>query len=118
MKEIVDSLRKMHITPSIRVRIINMLLDPPTEPRMTKLAPVMSSLFPDMRRAIEKAYTEDNNPVEWTDIAENELRKISEGKIADQVRRDIIQAIITDYIYNQLGRIDDLEKWQIEGGLK
>lgn len=118
MKEIVDSLRKMHITPSIRVRIINMLLDPPTEPRMTKLAPVMSALFPDMRRAIEKAYTEDNNPVEWTDIAENELRKISEGRIANQVRRDIIQAIITDYIYNQLGRIDDLEKWQIEGGLK
>lgn len=118
MKEIVDSLRKMHITPSIRIRIINMLLDPPTEPRMTKLAPVMSSLFPDMRRAIEKAYTEDNNPVKWTDIAENELRRISEGRIADQVRRDIIQAIITDYIYNQLGRIDDLEKWQIEGGLK
>lgn len=118
MKEIVDSLRKMHITTSIRVRIINMLLDPPIEPRMTKLAPVMSSLFPDMRRAIEKAYTEDNNPVKWTEIAENELRRISEGKIADQVRRDIIQAIITDYIYNQLGRIDDLEKWQIEGGLK
>lgn len=118
MKEIVDSLRKMHITPSIRIRIINMLLDPPTEPRMTKLAPVMSSLFPDMRRAIEKAYTEDNNPVKWTDIAENELRRISEGRIDDQVRRDIIQAIITDYIYNQLGRIDDLEKWQIEGGLK
>ena len=118
MKEIVDSLRKMHITPSIRIRIINMLLDPPTEPRMTKLAPVMSSLFPDMRRAIEKAYTEDNNPVKWTDIAENELRRISDGRIADQVRRDIIQAIITDYIYNQLGRIDDLEKWQIEGGLK
>jgi len=37
--------------------------------------------------------------------------------LAEQVRRDIIQAIVTDYLYNELHDENALREWSIKGGL-
>jgi len=37
--------------------------------------------------------------------------------LAEQVRRDIIQAIVTDYLYNELHDEKTLREWSIKGGL-
>ena len=113
-----EKLESMHIIPSLKAKIFDMLLEPPAEPRMTKLAPIIGALLPDMLLTMEKVYSESNDPVSWTKLCEDQLRKITCQEIDDQTRRDIVQAIVTDHLFNHLGRADELQKWQIEGGLK
>ena len=115
LKEIDPILLELKISASIRAAIFKMLQNPPKEPRMTKLAPIMSALFPNVRQSIETAYSESRRPMDWTIAGENELQKYLNVELQDQVRRDIIQAIITDYVFNKLGRSDDVERWTKEG---
>lgn len=115
LKEIDPILLEQKISASIRAEIFKLLQNPPKEPRMTKLAPIMSALFPNVRKSIENAYSESRKPMDWTAAGENELKKSLNAELQDQVRRDIIQAIVTDYVFNKLGRTDDVERWVREG---
>ncbi|WP_303836711.1 helicase HerA domain-containing protein [Ruminococcus flavefaciens] len=118
LKDIRPVLDKMYVSASTQVVICNLLENPPTEPRMTKLAPIMSELFPDVRTAVEQAYSESTVAEEWTRSAESALLDGTSHDIISQVRRDIIQGVITDYIFNKLGKVNDLQKWTLEGGLR
>jgi hypothetical protein len=118
ISDIRETLDEIGLTSSTKVKIIKHLMAPPKEPRMTKLAPIMAELFPVVRRAAEVVYNESRDSSEWTYSVENALLDSVERTINDQVRRDIVQCILTDYIFLQLGKRDDLEKWSIEGGLK
>ena len=118
LKDIRPVLDKMDVSASTQVMICNLLETPPTEPRMTKLAPIMSELFPDVRTAVEQAYSESTVAEEWTRSAESALFDGTAYDIIAQVRRDIIQGVITDYIFNKLGKVNDLQKWALEGGLR
>ncbi len=115
LKEINPILLELKISASIRVAIFKLLQNPPKEPRMTKLAPIMSALFPNVRKSIEIAYSESRNPMDWTIAGENVLKKSINTELQDQVRRDIIQAIVTDYVFNKLGKSNDVERWTKEG---
>lgn len=115
--DIAKQLDKIGLSASVKVRIMKNIIAPPKEPRMTKLAPIMAEIFPMVRKAVEEAYEASREPVEWTNAAERVLRETVNEHIEDQVRRDIVQCIITDYVFLQLGKCDDLEKWSIEGGL-
>lgn len=115
LSEISPILQEIKIACSVRAAVFKLLQNPPKEPRMTKLAPIMSALFPKVRKAIEKAYSESHKPMEWTIAAENVLQNSINSTLQDQVRRDIIQAIVTDYVYNKLGKIDDVKRWTKEG---
>ena len=77
----------------------------------------LTEIFPMVRKAVEEAYEVSREPVKWTNAAERVLRETVNEHIEDQVRSDIVQCIITDYVFLQLGKCDDLEKWSIEGGL-
>ncbi len=118
LNDIRSSLRKLRISASTQVNICKLLENPPTEPRMTKLALIMSELFPAVKTAVEQAYSESRVPEEWTRAADNALLDGTAHVISAQVRRDIIQAVITDYIFNKLGKTTDLQKWTLEGGLR
>lgn len=111
VNEINPILDQMKIACSVRVSIFKMLQNPPKEPRMTRLAPIMSALFPNVRKTIEKAYSESRDPMEWTVAGENVLSLTIQNLLC----KDIIQAIVTDYVYNELGRTDDVELWTKEG---
>ena len=117
LTEITEQLDNIRLSASVKVRIMKHIISPPKEPRMTKLAPIMAEIFPTVRKAVEEAYEASREPVEWTNAAERILRETISEHIEDQVRRDIVQCIITDYVFLQLGKCDDLEKWSIEGGL-
>jgi hypothetical protein len=106
------------IDASVQVGILRFLSNPPAEPRMTKIAPIMSALFPEAKTAIRDAYAETHRPGEWTASVDASLQRDAGQQIEGQTRRDAIQAIITDYVLNELGRIDDLERWSREGGLR
>lgn len=85
---------------------------------MTKLAPLMSALFPKVRSAVVYAYNDNPETAEWTRKAEEALRNSLRCMIDDETRRDIIQAIITDYVYVELGNHEDIRKWAENGGLR
>jgi len=80
---------------------------------MTKLAPIMSALFPNVYKAVEKVYSETHSYTEWTAAAEAALGAV----IGDRTRRDILQSVVIDYVYNKLGKENEVEKW-IEVGLR
>lgn len=116
LREIDPPLRELGVSSSVYVLIARLLQNPPKEPRMTRLAPIMSALFPDVRNAVEKAYSESREPREWTNAAENALEDVlKNSELYDQIRRDIIQSIITDYIFNELGKTENILRWRKEG---
>ena len=84
---------------------------------MTKLAPIMSALFPTVKDAVAVAYAGNLEPVDWTRSAEYALFDCVQSEIGIQTRRDIIQAIITDYVYIERGNKNDLQRWAKDGGL-
>lgn len=116
--EIKPMLFDLPIEDSIKVKILKWISNPPREPRMTKLAPIMGELFPEVKEAIKDVYQETRVPGEWTAYAEHALRKIVDIDIENQVRRDIIQCLFTDYLMHDLNKCDDLKIWSREGGLR
>ncbi|MBP1566618.1 MAG: DUF87 domain-containing protein [Oscillospiraceae bacterium] len=118
LTDILPVLQKHNIKTSVQVSIAKLLENPPTEPRMTKLAPLMSALFPKVRSAVVYAYNDNPETAEWTRKAEEALRNSLRCMIDDETRRDIIQAIITDYVYVELGNHEDIRKWAENGGLR
>ena len=113
--EAMKRLDKLNLTSYEKVSIIRMMANPPKEPDMTKLAPIMNALFPDITQKIKDAYMNEVDVCEWT-RGVNEL--LSKEKIDDQVRRDIIQATITYYFICETNNRDSLEIWIRKGGLR
>lgn len=48
-----ERLDRLHIDASTKVKILRTVQNPPAEPRMTKLGPIMSTLFPNVAKAVE-----------------------------------------------------------------
>lgn len=118
LSDILPVLRENGIKASVQAAIAKQLENPPREPRMTKLAPIMAELFPKVKSAVVEAYNDNPNTVEWTNSAELALKNSILGEINDITRRDIIQAVITEYVYNELGNKTDLQRWAENGGLR
>ena len=86
---------------------------------MTKVAPIMSELFPSVRDAVVKSCEESrNDPGEWTRRAVETLASAVGMVIEDQVRRDIIQAIVTEHVYNERRDAQALQDWMERGDLR
>lgn len=117
-KNILPYMKETGLAPSVQVTAIKMLLNPPKEPKFTKLAPIIGALFPDVKKAVKKTIEESSDEHEWTLSADSALRAcINHMTIADNIRRDIIQAVITDYLYVDLGKSNELQRWALKGKL-
>ncbi len=114
-EEVIKRLDHIALSDYEKISIIRMLENPPKEPNMTKLAPVMNALFPEITKKIRAAYVNETDVSEWTREA-NEL--LIKQKVEDQVRRDIIQSAITFYLINETNNRDSLEIWIQRGGLR
>ena len=114
-EEVIKRLDHMTLSDYEKISIIKMLENPPKEPNMTKLAPIMNSLFPEITKKIKDAYVNETDVTEWTREANEILIK---QKVEDQVRRDIIQSAITYYLINETNNRASLENWIQKGGLK
>lgn len=94
---------------------IEYLKNPPTEPRMTKLAPIMAALFPKAYEATKNTYVmNQDNPALWTNDIINGLQThyyIDKLNMDEQVRRDVVQALITQYVFNEIHQEAKLEEW-------
>lgn len=117
-KEIMPCLKDSGVSASVRVSIFKQLEHPTKEIRMTKLAPMMSALFPEVKKAVVSAYNSYPDAWEWTRNAEEALSADMQYELSDQVRRDIIQAIITQHIFIERGNQADIKRWAETGGLR
>lgn len=117
LKELSVKLDKLNLTDSIKVSIINWLSNPPKDPKMTKMAPIMSAIYPELIDAVKKSYDESSDPKEWTYAIVTNLHNIN-PIISGQLRRDIVQSIITNYIYIIKNDIKAIQDWKANGGLK
>ena len=117
VKEILPSLMEAGVDASVQVSVLRMLENPTKEPKMTKLAPIVDALFPDVMEAVKVSYSESAEQTEWTQAANSILVEKYADRISDQTRRDIIQGIMTYYFLNVLNKIDVLEDWSKRGGL-
>ncbi|MBR4627861.1 MAG: ATP-binding protein [Ruminococcus sp.] len=117
MKNVLPYLRESGLTPSLQVTSINMLEFPVKNPKCTKIAPIIGTLFNEVKESVKRAYIESSSEKEWGVRANETLDIIiNNTKISNELRTNIIQAVITDYIYNDLNKPDVLKKW-IEKGV-
>jgi hypothetical protein len=108
-------LNAVNISYIVRGIAIEYLQNPPTEPRMTKLAPVMAALFPKAYTATKNTYVvNQDNPALWTNDIIDALNKEQywiDKQNTDQVQRDIVQALVTQYVFNEIHQVAKLEEW-------
>lgn len=106
-----ERLDRLHIDASAKVKILRTVQNPPTEPRITKLGPVMSTLFPNVVKAVEDERECSDEAEQWTMAADAALRSSIDRDIDSRTRRTIIQGIMTDVLYLQMQDIQAYSDW-------
>ena len=106
-----ERLDRLHIAASTKVSILRTVQNPPNEPRMTKLAPIMSALFPDVVKTVERELKSSNEAERLTRAAEAALGASINREIDSHTRRVIIQGIMTDILYLQMQDTQAYSDW-------
>lgn len=107
-----ERLDRLHIGASIKVSILRTAQNPPNEPHMTKLAPIMSALFPDVAKTVERELKSSNEAEQLTRAAEAALGASINRGIDSHTRRVIIQGIMTDILYLQMQDSKSYDDWR------
>ena len=88
----------------------------------TPVSGIVSELFSSVKEAFENSYklSSETNPdtIQWTIDVDKAIIALTQEPIEEELRRSIRQCIITEYLHNELGKTDLLEKWAHEGGVK
>lgn len=106
-----ERLDRLHIGASTKVSILRTAQNPPNEPHMTKLAPIMSALFPDVVKTVERELKSSNEAEQLTRAAEAALGASINREIDNRTRRVIIQGIMTDILYLQMQDTQAYSDW-------
>lgn len=106
-----ERLNRLHIGASTKIKILRTVQNPPAEPRMTKLGPIMSTLFPNVAKAVEDERECSNEAEQLTRAAEAALGGSINREIDNRTRRVIIQGIMTDVLYLQMQDTQAYSDW-------
>ena len=77
-----------------------------------------SQLFPFLKEAFVASFERTSDTEKWTIDVDNAIRTQLDSKMEEETLRSIRQCIITDYLYNELGKTELLEEWAKKGGVK
>lgn len=110
-------MKAVRLDASLQVAVMRLVANPPEKPKMTKLAPIIGALFPEVRDAALRAVERGGEAADWTAAARNELRDQFAQDVPSQVERDVIQAIFVQILYVENNDIAALERWTKEGRL-
>ena len=106
-----ERLDRLHIDASTKVKILRTVQNPPAEPRMTKLGPIMSTLFPNVAKAVEDERECRDEAEQWTMAADAALRSSIDRDIDSRTRQVIIQGIMTDVLCLQMQDTQAYSDW-------
>ena len=118
IKELNDRLNVLNINSSTKVQILHSVRSSLESPRYTKLAPIVTELFPCLKEAFIASFERTSDTEKWTSDVDNAIRTQLDSKMEEETLRSIRQCIITDYLYNELGKTELLEEWAKKGGVK
>ena len=118
LKDLQAKLQRLSLKASTQVMILKSVKSPLESPRYTKLAPVVSELFPAVRSAFVTSFARTSDTDQWTADVDEAIRAQIQLDIDEELRRSIRQCIITDYLNNDLGKVELLERWSNGGGLR
>ena len=106
-----ERLDRLHIGASTKVKILHTVQNPPAEPRMTKLGPIMSTLFPNVAKSVEDERERSDEAEQWTMAADAALRSSIDRDIDSRTRQVIIQGIMTDVLCLQMQDTQAYSDW-------
>ena len=114
LKTVMD---KMDLASSSKVFILNLIKNANGEVAFTKIAPIVSELFAQVRSDFIKSFNRTSDTIQWTLDVDSAIRNYLRYEIDEELRRSIRQCIITNYLYNELRKPDLFDKWANEGGV-
>ncbi len=117
LRDLREKMSGLGLGATRRAAVLEMLRNPPVEPRMTKLAPIMGELFPCTKAAAVEVIDASSEMSEWTEHVRDALQRECAQVERGQVERDIVQAIFVDCLYIEQNDAHKLERWTREGGL-
>ena len=117
LQDLRELLSKTNVEAYAKVQALRYASDPPVEPRMTELAPIMTALFPEVDAAVNLELRRTEDVRRWTVAAEAALRDFVSERIDDTVRRIIIQGVLTDSLYLRMHDEKAFSDWYRNGGL-
>ena len=112
-----ETIRHLNIRAVAVVQLQKYIHEPPKMPRFTKIAPIISALFPEIKRAFTESFSRTDDEEQWSRDVDETIQRILHLNSEEQLSKDIRQCIITDYLHNELGKTELLEKWSKEGGI-
>ena len=115
LAEVRDSMRLLGVSASTQVAALRILKDPPPEPRMTRIAPIVSSFFPEAREAMVAAKEKSGVPREWSLAVRQSLSELGFDGVRPQLMRIITQGIVYDYLCNELHDRESFDGWYRNG---
>ena len=71
-----------------------------------------------MKEAFIASFERTSDTEKWTSDVDDAIRTQLDSKMEEETLRSIRQCIITDYLYNELGKTELLEEWAKKGGVK
>ena len=112
-----EIIRHLNIRAVAVVQLQKYIDEPPKMPRFTKIAPIISALFPEIKQAFTESFSRTDDEEQWSRDVDETIQRILHLNSEEQLSKDIRQCIITDYLHNELGKTELLEKWSKEGGI-
>lgn len=112
-----EIIRHLNIRAVAVVQLQKYICEPPKMPRFTKIAPIISALFPEIKQAFTESFSRTDDEEQWSRDVDETIQRILHLNSEEQLSKDIRQCIITDYLHNELGKTELLEKWSKEGGI-
>lgn len=118
INDIKECLFKNKVSASTIVAIVDLLRKPAKEPRISKLAPIVASMFPLFMESIREICNNTAQYKEWTDSAMEILKSMTNKEIELQLHMDLIYSAIMQYMGIESNKYDKVEEyWQHKGGL-
>lgn len=121
-EQVLNELRisELEISGVTKYAIAKLLVNPPPEFKVTRIAPIVVSFFPKVYETVRKSYKQyKDQPAIWTETASLELEGELQGLVVqNQLRNDIIQGIITQIVYNEASDRNGLQDWLDKGDLR
>lgn len=117
LTEVRDGMRSLGVSSSTQVAALRILKDPPPEPRMTKLAPIVAALYSAERKVLVAAKERTNDPAEWTIAVRESLHQRDGLVTSDYLLYVITQGIVVDYLIGELGDQESYNEWSARGAL-
>lgn len=87
------------------------------EVKMTQIAPIIAQLYPETMKAIRNVGMKSQDYKALTNAVNRELHKEVDGPLTNQLQINIVQALMTQYYFNELNDSSELENWQNRGGI-